>query len=168
MSTTVNMYTMETETPTAEDIQLLKKTVESKASQVRLFTDRYISPSVSHPICSSLRAWRTWRKTRSWWEGSRSCHRMCTPSKLSKLTRELRSTWQPTRRLSDQEEGPCLAWPCPPCRGGTWGLIGTQLPLRSINQKPTSSLLIPGGWNQIRHCVRPQSCDDYIISFMLH
>lgn len=45
-STTVNMYTMETETPTAEDIQLLKKNVESKASQVQLFTeytDHYIS-----------------------------------------------------------------------------------------------------------------------------
>lgn len=27
-------YSMETETPTAEDIQLLKKTVESEASQV--------------------------------------------------------------------------------------------------------------------------------------
>lgn len=36
--TTVNVYSMETETPTAEDIQLLKKTVESEASQVRLFT----------------------------------------------------------------------------------------------------------------------------------
>lgn len=34
-STTVNMYLMETETPTVEDIQLLKKTVESEASQVR-------------------------------------------------------------------------------------------------------------------------------------
>lgn len=33
-STTVNVYSMETETPTAEDIQLLKKTVESEASQV--------------------------------------------------------------------------------------------------------------------------------------
>lgn len=33
---TVNVYSMETETPTAEDIQLLKKTVESEASQVRL------------------------------------------------------------------------------------------------------------------------------------
>lgn len=55
-STTVNVYTMETETPTVEDIQLLKKTVESKASQVRLFTDRSISPSVSHLTCSSLRA----------------------------------------------------------------------------------------------------------------
>uniref|UniRef100_H3D777 Serine/threonine protein phosphatase 2A regulatory subunit n=1 Tax=Tetraodon nigroviridis TaxID=99883 RepID=H3D777_TETNG len=32
-STTVNVYSMETETPTAEDIQLLKKTVESEASQ---------------------------------------------------------------------------------------------------------------------------------------
>lgn len=30
---------METETPTAEDIQLLKKNVESKASQVQLFTE---------------------------------------------------------------------------------------------------------------------------------
>lgn len=29
-------YSMETETPTAEDIQLLKKTVESEASQVWL------------------------------------------------------------------------------------------------------------------------------------
>lgn len=47
-STTVNVYSMETETPTAEDIQLLKKTVESEASQVRLFTEgiyHHISPS---------------------------------------------------------------------------------------------------------------------------
>lgn len=29
------LYSMETETPTAEDIQLLKKTVESEATQVR-------------------------------------------------------------------------------------------------------------------------------------
>lgn len=29
------LYSMETETPTAEDIQLLKKTVESEASQVQ-------------------------------------------------------------------------------------------------------------------------------------
>lgn len=35
-STTVAVYSMETETPTAEDIQLLKKTVESEASQVLL------------------------------------------------------------------------------------------------------------------------------------
>lgn len=34
-SATVNVYSMETETPTVEDIQLLKKTVESEASQVR-------------------------------------------------------------------------------------------------------------------------------------
>lgn len=33
-STAVTVYSMETETPTAEDIQLLKKTVESEASQV--------------------------------------------------------------------------------------------------------------------------------------
>lgn len=32
---TVTVYSMETETPTAEDIQLLKKTVETEASQVR-------------------------------------------------------------------------------------------------------------------------------------
>lgn len=38
--TTVNVYSMETETPTAEDIQLLKKTVESEASQVRLSAHR--------------------------------------------------------------------------------------------------------------------------------
>lgn len=31
---TVAVYSMETDTPTAEDIQLLKKTVESEASQV--------------------------------------------------------------------------------------------------------------------------------------
>lgn len=49
-SATVNVYSMETETPTAEDIQLLKKTVESEASQVRLFTEglyHHISQSVS-------------------------------------------------------------------------------------------------------------------------
>lgn len=37
------LYSMETETPTVEDIQLLKKTVASEASQVqtlhRIFTD---------------------------------------------------------------------------------------------------------------------------------
>lgn len=40
---------METETPTAEDIQLLKKTVESEASQVRLLPERICltGPSVS-------------------------------------------------------------------------------------------------------------------------
>lgn len=31
----VAVYSMETDTPTAEDIQLLKKTVESEASQVQ-------------------------------------------------------------------------------------------------------------------------------------
>lgn len=31
----VTVYSMETDTPTAEDIQLLKKTVESEASQVQ-------------------------------------------------------------------------------------------------------------------------------------
>lgn len=31
----VTVFSMETDTPTAEDIQLLKKTVESEASQVR-------------------------------------------------------------------------------------------------------------------------------------
>lgn len=33
---TVAAFSMETETPTVEDIQLLKKTVESEASQVNL------------------------------------------------------------------------------------------------------------------------------------
>lgn len=37
-------YSMETETPTAEDIQLLKKTVESEASQVFL---KYLVYSLS-------------------------------------------------------------------------------------------------------------------------
>lgn len=41
-STTLTVYSMETETPTAEDIQLLKKTVESEASQV-LPIDRSIN-----------------------------------------------------------------------------------------------------------------------------
>lgn len=57
-STTVNVYSMETETPTAEDIQLLKKTVESEASQVRLFTEciyHHFSPLVSQLISLSLR-----------------------------------------------------------------------------------------------------------------
>lgn len=44
-STTVTVYSMETETPTAEDIQLLKKTVESEASQV---------PRINHSICQSI------------------------------------------------------------------------------------------------------------------
>lgn len=44
-STTVTVYSMETETPTAEDIQLLKKTVESEASQV---------PLINHSICQSI------------------------------------------------------------------------------------------------------------------
>lgn len=39
-STTGSVFSMETETPTAEDIQLLKKTVESEASQVRLLPGR--------------------------------------------------------------------------------------------------------------------------------
>ncbi len=43
-STTVAVYSMETETPTAEDIQLLKKTVESEASQVH--TDRSVNQSI--------------------------------------------------------------------------------------------------------------------------
>ena len=46
-SSTVAVYSMETETPTAEDIQLLKKTVESEASQVRIIINRSISQSVS-------------------------------------------------------------------------------------------------------------------------
>lgn len=44
-STTVSVYSMETETPTAEDIQLLKKTVESEASQV---------PPITHTVCQSI------------------------------------------------------------------------------------------------------------------
>lgn len=34
----VGVFSMETDTPTAEDIQLLKKTVESEASQVSTVT----------------------------------------------------------------------------------------------------------------------------------
>lgn len=47
---------METETPTAEDIQLLKKTVESEASQVRLLPDSApVSPlHRSADFCLSL------------------------------------------------------------------------------------------------------------------
>lgn len=40
-SDSVAVYSMETETPTAEDIQLLKKTVETEASQVN--TDQLIT-----------------------------------------------------------------------------------------------------------------------------
>lgn len=47
-STTLTMYSMETETPTAEDIQLLKKTVESEASQVLL-----INPSLNQYVNTS-------------------------------------------------------------------------------------------------------------------
>lgn len=50
-STTVALYSMETETPTAEDIQLLKKTVESEASQVPLI-DQSINQSVDQPLSS--------------------------------------------------------------------------------------------------------------------
>lgn len=48
-STTGSVFSMETETPTAEDIQLLKKTVESEASQVRLLPEHICltGPSVS-------------------------------------------------------------------------------------------------------------------------
>ena len=46
-SSTVAVYSMETETPTAEDIQLLKKTVESEASQVLIIINSLINQSVS-------------------------------------------------------------------------------------------------------------------------
>lgn len=52
-STTVTVYSMETETPTAEDIQLLKKTVESEASQVLLISQsihQYVNQYVNQTI----------------------------------------------------------------------------------------------------------------------
>lgn len=49
---TVAVYSMETETPTAEDIQLLKKTVESEASQV---LERVSASADCVSVCESTR-----------------------------------------------------------------------------------------------------------------
>lgn len=40
------VFSVDTDTPTAEDIQLLKKTVETEASQVNLAAERHLLPVV--------------------------------------------------------------------------------------------------------------------------
>lgn len=47
----VPLYSMETETPTAEDIQLLKKTVETEATQVQLPAHVEVHHSLRTPTC---------------------------------------------------------------------------------------------------------------------
>lgn len=47
----VAVYSMETETPTAEDIQLLKKTVETEATQVHRHTHYLVSQRKDLSVC---------------------------------------------------------------------------------------------------------------------